>query len=494
SDANGVEALGGVIGGQPTGCETDTTEVFLEVALFDPIRTAQTGRKLGIISDARYRFERGLDPAFVHDGLEIATRLILDLCGGEASEPTVTGQAHDVSRSYHLRHNRCETLGGVEVPVATQQEIQTKLGFGVTPSGDGLDVSVPSWRGDVIGEADLVEEVLRVRGFDDIPVVQLPRMNPVTRSARSPVQRRVADARRALSARGLLESVTFSFMSSEKTHLFGGGNQPGLKLLNPISADLDEMRPSVLPNLVEAAARNADRGFPDLGLFEVGPQFAGPKPADQAMVAAGIRMGRTHQRHWKEAPRAVDAFDAKADALAILAACGAPAENAQISTDAPEWYHPGRSGALRLGPKVLAWFGEVHPMVARDMDVKGPLVAFEVFLDAIPQTKSKGGKTRAALALSAFQPISRDFAFVVEDTVPADKLVRAAKGADKALITGVSVFDIYQGQGVADGHKSLAIAVTLQPTDQTLTEEQIEAVSQKIVANVQKQTGGTLRG
>lgn len=494
SDGNGVEALGGVIGGQATGCEADTTDVFLEVALFDPIRTAQTGRKLGIVSDARYRFERGLDPAFVLDGLEIATAMILELCGGEASAPVIAGQVLDTSRRYTLRPDRCLSLGGVDVASEEQIRILTALGCDVTESGGTLDVGVPSWRGDIIGEADLVEEILRVRGYDAIPVAPLPRLHAVTRGARSADQRRVADARRVLAAAGLLESVTFSFMTSEKTALFGGGQNPGLRLLNPISADLDEMRPSILPNLIEAAVRNADRGYPDLGLFEVGPQFAGARPQDQTTVAAGIRAGKSGPRHWKSAPRPVDAFDAKADALAVLAVCGGPTDTVQVSTDAPSWYHPGRSGTLRLGPKVLAWFGEIHPLVARDMAVRGPLVGFEVFLDQIPLPKNRGGKTRPALTLSPFQPVSRDFAFVVLDDVPADKVTRAARGADKALITDVSVFDVYRGHGLAEGHKSLAIAVTLQPVEKTLTEEDIEAVSQKIIANVQKQTGGTLRG
>jgi phenylalanyl-tRNA synthetase beta chain len=308
----------------------------------------------------------------------------------------------------------------------------------------------------------------------------------------TPEQRRTRLARRALAARGLLEAVTWSFMPSDLADLFGGGDA-GLRLANPIASDLDTMRPSVLPNLVMAAQRNADRGHPDVALFEVGPQYGGVEPDDQALVATGIRFGRSGPRHWDAAPRAVDVFDAKADALAALEAAGAPVANAQTTADAPGWYHPGRSGVLRLGNKVLAAFGELHPRVLRRLDVKAPVVGFEVMLDNLPPPKAKASKTRPLLKPSPFQPVERDFAFVVADDVPAEKLVRAAQGADKALIDGVSVFDVYAGEGIGAGKKSVAIAVRLQPTDATLTEEQIEAVAEKVVANVAKQTGGVLR-
>jgi phenylalanyl-tRNA synthetase beta chain len=363
----------------------------------------------------------------------------------------------------------------------------------VTTGDDGvLSVGVPSWRADIHGEADLVEEVLRIVGYDHIPSVPLTRLNSITRPALDAKQKRAPIARRALAARGLNEAVTWSFLSSAIAGLFGQVH-PGLRLLNPISADLDVMRPSILPNLIQAAGRNADRGYPDAALFEVGPAYRDPSPTGQDLVAVGIRTGAMVPRQWAQPARAVDAYDAKADALAVLDAAGAPAGNLQVTTDAPDWYHPGRSGVFRLGPTVLARFGEIHPSVLDALGVKGPMVGFEVFLDAVPQPKKKTGTAKPLLKLAAFQPIQRDFAFLVDRSVEADRVVRAAKGADKALVTDVSVFDVYQGPGIEDGRKSLAIAVTLQPVEKSLTEAEIEAIGNKIVAAVAKATGGTLR-
>jgi phenylalanyl-tRNA synthetase beta chain len=493
ADDTGVVSLGAVMGGESTGVTETTTDVFLEVALFDPVRTAHTGRKLSIDSDARYRFERGVDPAFVLPGAEIATRLILETCGGEASELVIAGREPDWQRTLTLRPNRVLGLGGVDVPVPEQIRILEALGCGVATRDDGvMDVSIPSWRADIHGEADLVEEVLRVYGYDHIPAIPLERTSAITRPALNVKQKRVVTAKRALAARGLSEAVTWSFMSSAHIDLFGGVPD-ALRLLNPISADLDVMRPSILPNLIQAAGRNADRGYPDAGLFEVGPMFRDPSPQGQDTVAAGIRSGVMVPRQWSLKQRPVDAFDAKADALAVLDQVGAPTTNLQVTTDAPDWYHPGRSGVLRLGPSVLARFGEVHPEVLAILGVKGPVVAFEVMLDALPLPKKKSGTARPLLRLSLFQPIQRDFAFVVDASVEAEKLVRAAKGADKALISDASVFDVYQGQGIEPGAKSIAIAVTIQPTAKPLTEPEIDAIGAKVVAAVAKATGGTLR-
>jgi phenylalanyl-tRNA synthetase beta chain len=493
ADDTGVLSLGGIMGGESTGCTETTTDVFLEAALFDPTRTAQTGRKLGIDSDARYRFERGVDPDFVIPGVELATRLILELCGGEVSELVIAGAEPDWRRTLTLRPERVRSLGGVDVPAADQARILKALGCAVTTGDDGvLSVGVPSWRADIHGEADLVEEVLRIVGYDHIPSVPLTRLNSITRPALDAKQKRAPIARRALAARGLNEAVTWSFLSSAIAGLFGQVH-PGLGLLNPISADLDVMRPSILPNLIQAAGRNADRGYPDAALFEVGPAYRDPSPTGQDLVAVGIRTGAMVPRQWAQPARAVDAYDAKADALAVLDAAGAPAGNLQVTTDAPDWYHPGRSGVFRLGPTVLARFGEIHPSVLDALGVKGPMVGFEVFLDAVPQPKKKTGTAKPLLKLAAFQPIQRDFAFLVDRSVEADRVVRAAKGADKALVTDVSVFDVYQGPGIEDGRKSLAIAVTLQPVEKSLTEAEIEAIGNKIVAAVAKATGGTLR-
>jgi phenylalanyl-tRNA synthetase beta chain len=493
ADDTGVVSLGAVMGGESTGVSETTTDVFLEIALFDPLRTAQTGRKLSIDSDARYRFERGVDPAFVVPGAEIATRLILEICGGEASELVIAGQEPDWHRTLTLRPSRVLGLGGVDVPVPEQVRILEALGCGVQTREDGvMDVSIPSWRADIHGEADLVEEVLRVYGYDHIPAIPLERTSAITKPALNLKQKRVVTAKRVLAERGLSEAVTWSFMSSAHIDLFGGVPDE-LRLLNPISADLDVMRPSILPNLIQAVGRNADRGYIDAGLFEVGAMFRDPSPQGQDTVAAGVRSGLMVPRQWAQKQRPVDAFDAKADALAVLDQVGAPTTNLQVTTDAPGWYHPGRSGVLRLGPAVLARFGEMHPEVLEILGVKGPVVAFEVMLDAVPLPKKKSGTARPLLRLSMFQPIQRDFAFVVDTSVEAEKLVRAAKGADKTLISDVSVFDVYQGQGIEPGRKSLAIAVTIQPTAKPLTEPEIDAIGAKIVAAVAKATGGTLR-
>ena len=493
ADAKGVHGIAGIMGGEESGCTEDTTEMFLEVALFDPIRTAGTGRKLGIESDARYRFERTVDPASALWGAEVATRLVLDICGGEASELSIAGEMPDTARQISLRPDRVKTLGGVDISVDDQRRILETLGFETDTTEGQIVATTPSWRPDVEDESCLVEEVLRVNGFDNIPVVPLDRDSALPQQILTVGQRRESFARKTLAGRGMLETVTWSFMDEAQAGLFGGVPDV-LRLDNPISSDLSVMRPSILPNLLAAAGRNADRGYADNALFEVGPAWRDDTPEGEDVLAAGLRTGRSGHRHWSDPPRAVDAFDAKADALAVLAACGAPVDNLQVSRDAPAWYHPGRSGSLRLGPNVLAWFGELHPRVLKGMDVKSPAAGFEIFIHKVPMPRSKGGKGRPLLRPSPFQPVGRDFAFVVDADVAADSIVRAAKGADKALISDVRLFDLYEGEGLGKNKKSVAIAVTLQPTERTLTDEDIEKVSAAVVAAVTKQTGGVLRG
>jgi phenylalanyl-tRNA synthetase beta chain len=494
ADAKGPAAFGGIMGGELSGCSPQTTEALLESALFDPVRVAATGRRHGILSDARYRFERGVDPAFAERGLEIATRLILELCGGECSNVVRGGHVPDWRRSVTMRASRPMTLGGLDLPVARSLDLLTKLGFDAVLKGDVIEAEVPSWRPDIVGEPDLVEEVLRLNGYDAIPAVPLPATSAVAKPAVTLAQRRVRIARRALAAAGLNEAVTYSFVPRAHAALFGGG-QAELVLSNPISADMDCMRPSPLPGLLAAAQRNADKGQGDAALFEVGPQYAGDRPDDQAIVAAAVRRGMSGPRHWTVKPRAVDVFDARSDAMAVLAACGVVVDQLQIMDGAPGWYHPGRSGTLRLGPKtILAAFGELHPAVLAKMDVKGPAVACEVFLGALPQPRAKATKSRPALVLNEFQAVERDFAFVLDRAVTADQVVRAAKGADKALITRVEVFDLFEGASVGEGRKSLAITVRLEPKDRTLTDKDIEAAGQKVVAAVTKATGAVLRG
>ncbi|MFC3675970.1 phenylalanine--tRNA ligase subunit beta [Ferrovibrio xuzhouensis] len=497
ADDAGPEGIGGVMGGEHSGCSEATTEVFIECAWFDPVRTATTGRKLGIHSDARHRFERTVDPGFVRPAMELATRMVLDLCGGEASDVIVAGTEPDWQRSIALRPTRLQGLVGFDLPVDRQVAILESLGFTVTKTGDSLSVAPPSWRPDIDGEADLVEEIARLHGFDAIPSVPLPVAGAVPAPALSLSQRRVRQARRALAARGLVEAVTYSFIKRAEAEAFGGG-QDGLILVNPISADLDAMRPSVLPGLIAAARRNMDRGTADVALFEVGPQYASAEAGGQALVASGLRRGQTGPRHWRERPRAVDAYDAKADAMAALAAAGVAVDTLMVMDGAPDWYHPGRSGTLRLGPKtVLAAFGELHPRSLQAMDIKGPLVGFEVFLDRVPlprAAKGGGGRAKPALKLSDLQAVERDFAFIVEAGVAAETLIKAVRGADKALIARVAVFDVFAGQGIPEGHKSIALSVRLEPQQQTLTDAEIEAVGQKVVAAAAKACGASLRG
>lgn len=489
ADDNSVEGIAGIIGGEHSGCSETTTNVFLEAAYFDPLRTAATGRKLGVISDARYRFERGVDPAFTQVGAEIATQMILELCGGAASHLVIAGKAPLKPRTYTLRATRVKTLAGLDLPLAEQRRILLDLGFGVKETPAGLECAPPSWRPDVHDETDLVEEVCRIHGLENIPFTAMERSHPIATPVLNPLQRRMLAARRGLAARGFNEAVTWSFIPEAHAKLFGGG-QAELKLANAISSELTDMRPSLLPNLIAAAGRNMKRGFADLSLSEVGHAYAGDRPEDETLRAAGVRRGNVVARNWQGESRMVDVFDAKADALAVLDAAGAATASLQVVAGAPAWYHPGRSGTIQMGPQnKLAYFGEIHPRVLAAMDVKGPLVAFEVVLNAIPVPKAKNA-TRAALNAFDLLPVSRDFAFVIDDGIEAEKLIKAAKGADKALISDAAVFDVFKLDGTK---KSYAIEVTLQPRDKTLTDEEIEAVSQKIISAVQKATGGTLR-
>jgi phenylalanyl-tRNA synthetase beta chain len=494
ADDNGPEGLGGVMGGEESGCTEETVNMFLEAALFDPKRTAATGRRLGIESDARYRFERGVDSGMLIPGIEDATRMILELCGGEASELVIAGSPDEETKVVPFRPARVADLAGMEVDGSEQRQILEALGFGIEDGGERWQVAVPTWRSDIDGEADIVEEISRVAGFDRIPSMPLPRLPVVASPSLSPSQQRRPLAKRALAVRGMMECVTWSFMPRRFADLFGFDNDD-LVLSNPISSELDAMRPSILPNLIQAAGRNAARGMDNAALFEVGPQYTDVTPDGQEMVACGIRAVTTGERHWSDGGRRVDAYDAKADALAVLSVLAAPVDSLQIATEAPPWYHPGRSGVLRLGPKnVLAAFGEIHPGVLRKMDVDGPIAGFEVFVDRVPMSKGKKATTRSKLDVTDFPTVNRDFAFIIDAETPADTVVRAARGADKKLITDVSVFDIYVGAGIEDGKKSVAIAVKLEPRDRTMTDEEIDAVSEKVIDAVGKAASAVLRG
>lgn len=492
ADDNGAEGIAGIIGGEETGCTEETVNVVLEAAYFDPIRTAATGRKLGIITDARFRFERGVDPTFVEQGAEIGTRMILDLCGGEASELVVSGAPPVKSVSLPLRMDRVKTLAGVDIPVEKQLDILRALGFTIAGTDTDIVAEAPSWRPDIDGEADLVEEIVRIYGLDKVAHVSLPRLEAVTGRRVSVAQKRRFLVSRALAARGMNEAVTWSFVPKRDAELFGGGTAT-LELANPISTEMSDMRPSLLATLLAAVKRNAARGFTEMALFEIGQVYAGHRPEDERVHAAGVRAGETNPRHWSAERRPVDLFDAKADALAALAAIGAPVHSLQTVAEGPDWYHPGRVGALMLGPKNrLAVFGELHPRAAAAMDVDGPVAAFEIDLDAVPLPKSTR-TARSALDASQYQSVTRDFAFVVAGDVAADRIVRAARGADKTLVESVSVFDVFTGAAIGEGRKSVAIEVTLQPRDRTLTDAEIDKTSAAIVAAVEKATGAVLR-
>ena len=484
------------MGGETTGVTEATANVFIESAYFDPLRTGRTGRILGINSDARYRFERGVDPAFMAPGLELATKMVLDLCGGEPSTITIAGSAETPDRVIEFPLSEVKRLAGVDANVTEIKRVLGRLGFFVAGAAGTVKVAVPSWRPDVEGKADIVEEVVRIIGVERVPLTPFERGDAPRKPILTQIQNRTRKAKRALAARGMVEAVNWSFIAKPQAELFGGN--PALALANPIAADLSDMRPSLVPGLVAAAQRNADRGFPDVALFEVGQIFKGDQPQDQFTAASGVRRRLAKiagGRHWAHPAADVDAVDAKADALALLLAVGASPQALQVVPGGPAWLHPGRSGTIQIGPQnVLGYFGELHPKALQALNAEGPLVTFEVILDRIPEPKAKATRAKSALELSPFQPVERDFAFVVDRAVKAADIVRTAQSVDRKLIANITVFDVYEGQGVAPGKKSVAIAVTLQPRDKTMTDAEIDAVAAKIIAEVTKRTGGTLRG
>lgn len=493
ADNRKVLGFGGVMGGEYSGCTEATTDVFVECAWFDPQITRATGRATGIESDAKHRFERGVDTGFVRGGLELATALILDLCGGEASELIVAGEEPAAPDAIDFPTSEVKRLTGLDLSNEEIVGILSALGFGIAGAGDSLSVEVPTWRRDCALKADLVEEVARIHGYDRIEAISLPRLANRREAPATTGQNRARWARRALAQRGYREAVTWSFAEKSRAALFGGHGD-GLELDNPISSELDVMRPSALIHLLTALQANADKGVTDPRLFEVGPVYLSDAPTGQETVAAGVRFVKP-VRSW-HGSREADLFDAKADAMAALDAAGAPVDSLQVSADARSWWHPGRSGVFKLGPKnVLAEFGEIHPGVLRELDIDGRVIGFEVRLDAIPESRKKAGtKSRPPLQRSELMPVRRDFAFVLDRSVAAQDVIRAAKGADKALIADVTVFDVYQGANLGADKVSLALEATLQPSDKTLTDKEIDAVAARIVAAVEKATGGVLRG
>ena len=498
ADERGVESIGGIMGGEASGCDEGTTEVLIESALWDPLNIAETGRKLGINSDARYRFERGVDPAFCLPGLELATQMVLDICGGEASQTLLAGAIPDHRRVIDFPLSETKRLTGLDIDDIAALTTLSRLGFGFSSEDRFAKVIPPSWRPDIEGKADLVEEITRVGGLDRVPSTPFPRQQAtVLKPVLTPAQKRVSLARRALASRGMVEAVTWSFIGKEEAKHFGGG-APELALANPIAAELSDMRPTLLAGLLKAAQRNADKGRGDLALFEVGQVFHSDEPEGQTMRASGVRRGLAGGagvgRHWSGSA-AADAFDAKADAFALLEALAIPLAGVQVVPGGPPWFHPGRSARLQFGPKIqLGAFGELHPRTLELLDVKGPVVGFEITLDLLPAPKARPTRARAKLVMSDFQPVGRDFAFVVDKNVAAGDIVRTVQNCDRALIADVVVFDVYEGAGLDADKKSIAVEVTLQPVERTLTDAEIEAVAGKIVAEVSRRHGATLRG
>lgn len=498
ADENGAESLAGIMGGMESGCTEDTVNVLVESALWEPLTIARTGRELSINSDARYRFERGVDPSFMEPGLDHATSLVIDLCGGEASSKVISGAVPKPSLIIDFPFSEIKRLTGIEIENERSIEILKSLGFGVSGAGDTIQVAVPSWRPDVFGKADIVEEIMRINGVNKIAPVPLASLGSVGKKLLTTDQIRTRNSKRALASRGMLEAVTWSFIAQDHAKAFGGG-APELKLANPISTDMSDMRPSILPGLMLAAQRNADKGVGDVALFEVSHVFESDTPETQHRVAGGIRRGTAgltgSGRNWAANAGNVGVMDAKADALSVLEACGMDASKVQIVAGGPDWYHPGRCGKIQLGPKnIIGTFGEFHPMTLEALDVSGPMCGFEIFLSNIPAPKQKTTRTKPPLTLSGLQAVKRDFSFVMDKDKQATAIIRAASGADKKLITNVSIFDIFEGPSLGEDKKSVAIEVTLQPTEKTLTDEEIEAVAAKVIANMEKSVGGVLRG
>jgi phenylalanyl-tRNA synthetase beta chain len=492
ADRSGVIGLGGVMGGESTAVSDETVDVFIESAWFDPLRTARTGRVTGIISDARYRFERGVDPQSCADGLNLALALILEHGGGAASRGSVAGAIPARLERVTFYPEDVMRLTGLVVKPADMKRILKDLEFDIEDAGDAWYILPPSWRFDVEQSADIVEEIARLVGYDQLPVASLPEPVGGRKAITTPIQSRIRVSRRVMAARGFLEAVTWSFMSKENAALFGKVN-PALTVSNPVASDLNQMRPSIMGNLAVALQRAADRGENALRLFEAGPIYLGDGPKDQrSMVAALVRPHKA--RHWDGEHHMYDAYAAKADLFAVLDALEQPQERFQISEPSHSHWHPGQGAAVKLGPKVtVAHFGALHPGVLKQLGVDGPLYGFELNLNALPRMKVRPTKTKSVLERAGLTPSRRDLAFVVDASTPAGEISRLARAADKKLITAVEIFDVYTGEGVEEGKKSVAIDVTIQPREK-MNDEALQAVMDAVIASVAKGVGGVLRG
>jgi phenylalanyl-tRNA synthetase beta chain len=500
ADDNGVESLAGIMGGEHSGCDAQTTDVLIESALWDPTNIAQTGRRLGINTDARYRFERGVDPAFCLPGLELATQLVLDLCGGQPSEIIVAGEVPSPEKVIDFNYAEVKRLTGQSFLVPEMKVALQQLGFWVSGSGESVKVASPSWRPDIEGKADLVEEIVRILGLERVEPQPLPPAASVSGPVLTLLQNRTRRAKRLLASRGLVEAITWSFVAEADAALFSPGSnaRPLLRLSNPIASDLSDMRPSLLPGLLRAVQRNVDRGQSDLGLFEVGQIFTGDAPEQQKIAATAVRRGLARAsgngRHWASPSATANVFDIKGDVMALLASLGVNTQGLQIVSGGPAWFHPGRSGTLQFGPQgVIGHFGELHPRTLAALDVTGPVVGFELVLDAVPAPKARPTKVKPKLSLAGLQPVFRDFAFIVDGNVSAEDVLKVARGIDRSLVSDVTLFDLYEGKGIEAGKKSLAIEVKLQPREKSLTDADIDIFAGKLISEITRKTGATLR-
>lgn len=497
ADDQGADSIAGIIGGVRTSCGIDTKNVLIESAIWDKINTAETGRKLGIITDARYRYERGVDPDFIVSGIEIATNMIQDICGGEASEIISLGEYKPDNKIINFNISEIERLVGISVDKESVIKILDKLGFMVKDMNENLSIKAPSWRHDISEKACIVEEIIRIIGTDKIQSKPLAKNTKIKTKILSNMQNRRRTGRRALASRGMVEAITWSFIPHNHAVIFGGG-QKKLQLINPISSELNTMRPSLFPNLIASAKRNHDRGLRDISLFELGQCYKGVNPEDQVDNAAGIRFGNAlgmgGSGDWREPKREYNVFDVKEDVITLLAVLGMAENKYQLSTETPPWYHPGKSGVLRQGPKnIIAYFGEIHPRVIKKFGLSGSLLGFEVMLNNIPDLKNKLSLSRGRFHLSDLMSVSRDFAFVVDEEINADKLIKVIKNIDQKIISEVKLFDVYRGKNIDSNKKSIAVEVKMQPEKLTFTDQEIDAISSKIIKEVSNSLGAVLR-
>lgn len=492
SDEKSPVAIAGVIGGKISACEEKTTDVFLEVALFEPFSVAKSGRKLQINTDSRYRFERGVDRKFLFDAAEIASKYILEFCGGEASELAIVGKEPDTTKIIQFNPDKIKNLGGIEVKEEKVTSILNSLGFKINKSQEIFEIEVPSWRSDVNNQADIVEEVIRINGYNNLPSIEIPKVSYVAKPAVSQKNKFIYDLRRTLVAeRGLYEVITFSFINSKDASYFSDIDKK-LKLSNPISAELDIMRTSIIPGLLNIYKNNSNRGYENTGVFEIGPEFSYNLPERQRLVASGIRTGKNFEENIYKDSREVDFYDVKADVFSCLSLILQP-EKIQLNKNTPKYYHPGKSANIMLGKSTIAVFGEIHPNILKHFDIKGSVVAFEIYIDAVPLPKQKNTSTRSKLEIYNFQSVERDFAFIVDNKIPANDLIKEVYKCNKDLIDDVRVFDIYTGKGIEQGKKSVALKIKLQPKDKTLQEKEINDLSEQIISSVKLSFGGTIR-